>query len=206
MNAKPMLVLFLTAFLLSKASAQNTGSSFKTLSPVVSVSYYGNILIKPGIKAGVEMALLQKSVNRKESRHLNRKVRIKQLTASADLGMLLFPGSHSALFNYYTVNYKNIKTETGKFNTVGIGPGIYRSFYSQTYEVDASGNVTPEGTEGRSYFAPVLVFGTGKYLSHGILQSWHFNTSIIFLFDYNTGIVPLLNFEIGTTLNFFKRK
>jgi len=67
MNAKPMLVLCLTAFFLSKASAQNTGSSFKTLSPVVSVSYYGNILIKPGIKAGVEMALLQKTVNGKRA-------------------------------------------------------------------------------------------------------------------------------------------
>ena len=197
MNLKIAIVLSLMLFAITDNTAQTAGIPGNKLS--MTISYYGNMLVKPGLKAGADFVVLQKRYIKN-----NKKQLAKQLLVSGDVGFFRHPHSHLALFNYYTANYRAIHLQTRKFNRVGIGPGIYRSVYPETYEVNDSGEVSPVSMAGRFYFAPVIILGTGKFMAGKTIQSWHFNTNIMFLCNYNTGIVPLLSFDIGIAFSFNK--
>lgn len=204
MNLKIAIVLSLMLLAVTKNFAQVTGITEQKLS--FTISYYGNMLIKPGIKAGADYVITQKRCSEKERKKAAANSMIKQLVVSGDVGSFWHPHSHVAIFNYYTLNYRIVKPTQQKFNTIGLGPGIYRSVYPETYEVDDSGEISPVSMAGRFYFAPVLVLGTGKFMAGKTIQSWHFNTNIMFLCNYNTGVVPLLSFDIGIGFSFNKNK
>ena len=174
-----------------------------------SISYFGNSLIKPGLKMGANIPLFEKKTIRTKTSRKGEtidKSKKRQLFVGGDIGFICFPKSHTGIFNYYEIKYKSIKARNASFSTFALGPGIYRSFYPETYEVDADGNIQELSLAGRTYFAPVLTFGSGKALNYYALKSWHFNTNLMFLFNYNTGILPLLNFEIGFCFDFKKSK
>jgi hypothetical protein len=173
------------------------------------ISYFGNNLLKPGLKLESNITLSEKSViinKSKDNATSIDKSHTKQLLLDANIGFYLHPESHMGVFNYYEVIYRKIKPISGKYSIIGLGPGIYRSFYPETYEVDNSGNVNNVPFGGKTYFAPVLTFGTGTFVKNKFFQSWTFTTNLMFLFDYNSGIVPLLNFEFGLGFDFKKSK
>jgi len=195
------LIFYLLVFLSGEAFAQSNITDTLAFPRTITISYFGNLLVKPGVKVGIEFVIAHKTKVKKK----NYKKSIRQLTVSGNLGTFWHPHSHASLFNFYTANYRIVEINKRKFNMIGIGPGIYRSFYPETYKVDDSGNVSSLSMAGRLYFAPVIVLGVGKFKENKTIQSWHFNTNFMFLFDYNTGVVPLLSFDIGLAIS-FKRK
>ncbi|RLD59964.1 MAG: hypothetical protein DRJ01_10490 [Bacteroidetes bacterium] len=203
MTIKTAIAFCLTVFIISDTVAQNADMSYNKIT--VSLSYYGNMLIKPGVKAGVEYVVNQKKCFKKNKRKSITDLIVKQLIVAGDIGFFWHPHSHIAVFNYYTLNYRIVKPSKRSINTIGLGPGVYRSVYPKTYEVDNMNNVKSVSWAGRTYFAPVVVLGTGKMINHYWIQSWHFNTNIMVLFNYNTGFVPLLSFDIGLNFKFNKK-
>jgi len=204
MTVKTAVALCLTVFTISDSVAQTVDTSYSKIT--VSLSYYGNMLIKPGIKAGAAYVIIQKRCSRKNQRKSIANPIVKQLTVAGDMGFFWHPHSHLALFNYYTLNYRVVKASQRSIHTIGLGPGVYRSVYPDTYKVDNRDNVKPISWAGRTYFAPVIVLGTGKLINHQWIQSWYFNTNIMVLFNYNSGFVPLLSFDIGLNFQFNKSR
>ena len=170
-------------------------------------SYFGNNLIYPGLKAATNITLKEKTVikskTKKSGKIVDRSTK-RQLLSGFDIGFFWQPKSHIGAFSFFEFTYRIIKQRTGAYTKFGIGPGIYRSFYPKTYEVDNSGNVNSVPFGGRAYFAPVFIFGTGKFKKDKFFQSRTFTTNLMFLFDYNGGIVPLLNLEFGFCFDFKK--
>lgn len=170
-------------------------------------SYFGNNLVNPGMKAAINFTLTEKTTVKTKTTKSGEpidKTATKQLLASAHVGFFWQPESHIGTFNFYELTYRRIKRKDNSYVRIGIGPGIYRSFYPQTFEVDKTGTVSEAAMGGRSYFAPVITFGTGKIKNRGALHSLTFATNLMFLFDYNSGIVPLLNLEIDFCFDFKK--
>ena len=187
--------------------SQTDGSISLFDSRIYTFSYFGNNLINPGAKAGITFTLTEKTTLKNKTKKKGKKVdksSTKQLLAGADIGFFWQPESHIGVFNYYEIIYRKIKLRNNSYSIIGIGPGIYRSFYPETFEVDDNDNVNKVTFGGRTYFAPVLTFGTGKFKTDSFLHSLTFATNLMFLFDSNSGIVPLLNFEIGFCFDFKK--
>lgn len=191
-----------------ETAIKNTKSVFYN-SITYSLSYYGNNLVNPGINAGISFVLRERTKIKSSTKKNGKKVdqsKMKQLLASADIGFFWQPESHIGAFNYYEITLRTIRLKNNSYSIIGLGPGIYRSFYPETYEVEDNGNINRVALGGRTYFAPVISFGTGRFKNHGILHSLSFITNLMFLFDYNSGIVPLLNLEIAFGFDFKKQK
>lgn len=189
----PITLKFLLILILSVCSqiafsqVADTNSLTNRQKYYFEVSYYGYNLIKPGLKANFNFIFKQKPNEKKTN----------LLIANAHLGFSWYPHSHFAIFNYYQIAYRGIKSKNGKFFTIALGPGVYRSIYPKTYKVTDDGNVEKIYFPGSTYFSPALTFGSGKELNNKILKARFIDVVLMFLFDYNTNIVPLLNIEIG---------
>ena len=197
---KTILIICIILFTFELIYSQTSNFANVLDTRTYSFSYFGNNLLKPGIKIDANVILKEKTINKsktKKNGEIIDKSKTKQLLIGGDIGFFWHPKSHIGVFNYYTFSSRKIKLKNNKFTTLGFGLGIYRSFYPKTYEVDDAGNVNEISLAGRTYFAPVLTFGTGRLIEDRTLQSINFNTNLMFLFNYNSGIVPLLNFELG---------
>ncbi len=164
------------------------------------VSYFGYNLIKPGLEANINWIINEVTAVRSktvESGKTIKKLSTKQIIVNANIGFIWYPQSHFAIFNYYQATFKKIKRNSHRFTTVSIGPGVYRSFYPETYKLNENGEVQKIFMAGRIYFSAVLSFGNGKIIKNKIFKTRFINTNLMFLFDYNTGVVPLLSIEIG---------
>ncbi len=190
----------LFSFLLGYSQTPDSTSVFDTRTYVF--SYFGNNLLKPGLKFETNIILKENTTIRTKARKSGKtidKSKTKQILFGGNIGFFWHPKSHIGVFNYYDFTYRIIKPKKNKYSKISIGPGIYRSFYPETYEVDNNGNVNKVLFAGRTYFAPVFTFGTGKFIKNSFIKSRTFTTNLMFLFDYNTGVVPLLNLELAFT-------
>ena len=189
------LIIYISVF------SQSTDSSFVKQNKIhYSFSYFGYNLIKPGLNINISYKLTSKNsknIITKKSGRIKDKSTTQQFILGGNIGFLWYPHSHSAVFNFYQIVYKKIKPAKNKFSTIGIGPGVYRSIYPETYEITDNNEVRKIYFAGETYFAPVLSFGGGKNLQNKVLKSRFINTNLMFLFNYNTGVVPLLIIEIG---------
>jgi hypothetical protein len=196
---KPLIVLlYILLFNPYFSQSQDSTGVFSTRE--YTISYFGNNLLKPGFKFKTAIVLAEKTIIKTKTKKSGKTIdntKIRQLLLGGNIGFFWHPKSHLGAFNYYEFTYRKIKIKKGKWSKIGIGPGIYRSFYPETYEVDDNRGVDKVLLGGRTYFAPVLTFGSGKFLKNCFFKSRTFTTDLLFLFNYNSGIVPLLNFEIG---------
>ena len=202
-----IISIILFSFRLGYSQTLDSTSIFDTR--FYTFSYFGNNLLKPGLKFGVNIILTENTTKKDKTRKSGKtidKSNTKQLLLDGNIGFFGHPKSHIGVFNYYEFTYRIIKLKTNKYRKISIGPGIYRSFYPETYKVDNTGNVNKIFFAGRTYFAPVLTFGTGKFIKDSFIKSRTFSTNLMFLFDYNTGIVPLLNLELAFTFDFKNQK
>ena len=206
MKNKKILILISLFFLLNLVYSQNPDSNRGFKSTTFTFSYFENFPFKPGLKISADIILAEyvkpRIRIRKDSTKIN-KTKTRQLLLGGDIGFYWHHHSHTGMFNYYEISYRTIRAK-GFQTTIGIGPGIYRAFYPETYEIDNSNNITKKSFAGRTYFSSVILLGYGRYRKNATLQSWHLKYNIMFLFDYNTGIMPLFNIELGFCFDFLK--
>ena len=161
-----------------------------------SVSYYGNNIWNPGLAFGLEYPVFEK-----EKSFVNKKGKAKfkkrSILLSGKLAAYWDPQNHVGLINYYGINFRRTNMKR-KFINAGISPlSYYRSFLSETYEVDNNGKVERVFLPGRSYYAPTISLGLGRSKSDKKLHTWFLNMNWSFLMDYNSGVVPFLFIEYG---------
>ncbi len=199
-----VLLLF---FVLGYSQIHDSTSVFRTGS--YTLSYVGNNLVKPGLKFGTNIILSEKTLVKTKKRKSSKTITnafTRQLMLAGNIGFFWHPKSHIGAFNYYELTYRKINLKNGKYSKIGFGPGLYRSFYPETYQVDDNGDIAKIPFAGRIYLSPVLTFGSGKFVKDSFFKYRTFTTTLLFLFDYNSGVVPLLNFEIGLGFDFSKNK
>jgi len=198
------VILLLIASVNLKAQTQTNNSSFLDRTEF-KVGYFGNLLWDNGLNFGAEY-LWKEKIKIKE-----RKRGEKTITHQ-----LLFNGSMG-----YSTNFSN-KTDNGLSTYLGliyrrtnlkgrqlsleINPlGYYRSFLPETYEVKG-GNVSKVRFPGRSYYAPSIAIGFGKFRKAKKRSGSYFNLRYTIRTPYNAGALPILSLEYGYRFNFKTKK
>jgi len=122
------------------------------------------------------------------------KRKIRELNLNGNLGFYWDPYTHVATYANAGVLYRKTNKRNRQW-MIGINPlGYMRTFTHETYEVDDNLNVTSKKFAGRSYYAPDVILGTGKIKTD---RTRFFNLHFMFLSKYNSGTLPLINFEFG---------
>lgn len=195
-----MTILFFVSITSTKAQNQTKSTSFLDKTDF-KIGYFGDLLWSNGISIGTEYFWREK-VKSKE-----RKKRQKTITYQ-----LLLNGSigYSTNFSSETENGLTVyggfilrrMNPKGKLLNLEINPlGYYRSFLPTTYEVNGN-EVSEVRFAGRSYYAPSLAFGIGKYRKGKTRTGWYLNLRTAIRTPYNAGILPVISLEYGHRFNF----
>ena len=124
-----------------------------------SLSYFGNIGINPGIKAGFEYSLYLKEKTKEKKRKI--KTIRKNLILAPSISFYSHKDSHKGLLINGDLIWRRY-TKRLYISDISIGLGYFRKFNSGiTYEVTPSG-VEEIGSSSRGYFSPSLGYSFGK--------------------------------------------
>ncbi len=168
--------------------------------PDFSMAYYGNNLWNPGLKFGTEY-IWKERVKTKEKKK-RTKTKTNRFVFNGDAGFYWDPMNYTALFLYSGIRFRHINTQGFHYHFGASPVAYYRSFLTETYEVSSSGDVEKVPLPGRSYYAPTLTLGMGKYRKgERRLKGWFLDLDVMFLVPYNADFVPLLNLAYGYRFN-----
>ncbi|MCF6241852.1 MAG: hypothetical protein L3J74_10975 [Bacteroidales bacterium] len=169
----------------------------------ISVSYYGNLIIHPGIKAGIDwnLLLIEKTKENKKRIKTVRKI----LYITPNIAYYSHKSSHKGLIISTDLYWRRYSKKLF-YSEFGLGLSYYRIFNSgETWEINDDGIVSNIGNTSRGYFAPSFAFALGKHFVYKknipVAVFIKINTNL--LLDYNATSVPEFSFELGTawTLN-----
>lgn len=178
--------------------------SFSDNSIPINISYYGNFLIDPGLKVGIERPFLtiQKTKNKKNG---TLRVNKHQFFNTLNLGYYYTKEHNHTWFLNTELGYR--KTRKSGFKTeVLLGVGYLRTFLTdETYEVDNSGNPSLIKNAGSNYFMPSLAFAIGydnsiKHPNFPLAVS--FRPNMFFQYPYNSSLLTHIAIEINLSYKF----
>lgn len=168
--------------------------------------YLSNNAVRPGFNFGIEYGLLEsvklKSRIRKGRGAINM-VKIHQLVAAGNIGVLWHPETSTSFLNTYTIEYRKTTRRRMQYQ-LGIGGAYMRSFFPNAYEVDQDGEVYSRPLGSAGYFGPTNFIGYGRYrIFPRTFQWWHVRVAGTYLIGYNAYIIPYLTAELR--LGFHKK-
>jgi hypothetical protein len=166
--------------------------------------YTGNIAWNNGLSLGAEYRW-KESVKTKEKKR-GQKTITHQLLWEGNLGFTnnFSTKTDAGVFTNYGMTWRRTNTK-GRQWSVEVNPlGYYRSFLPETYEVKVD-DVSKVFLPGRSYYAPSLSIGFGKYRKEKKLTAWYFNANLMLLTPYNAGTLPLVSLQYGYRFNLKKK-
>ncbi len=182
---------------------QNTSSFLEKTE--FKVGYFGNILWNQGLNVGAEY-LWKEKIKIKERRR-GQKTITNQFLLNGSLGFTFNPSTETdtGIFTHYGLIWRRTNTK-GKQFSVTLNPlGYYRSILPETYEVK-NGEVDKVFLPGRSYYAPSMSIGFGKFRKDKKLSGRYFNINFMLRTPYNAGTSPSISLEYGYRFNFKKKK
>ena len=159
----------------------------------LTLSYYGNLGVHPGIKAGFDWNLFM--IAKTKEKRKGTKTIHKLLFASPSVSFYSHKNSHQALLINTDIGYRRY----GKrfmYSEVALGLGYQRRFNANETWIVNNGNVTR--TKGsRGYFSPSLSLGVGRTFNTPTPLSVFGRLNTNLLMGYNTTAVPEISAEIG---------
>jgi hypothetical protein len=167
----------------------------------LSISYFGNDIVYPGLKFGAEY-LFHSHTKVKAGR--KNKLKTHQWVAMGNVGFFWHPRNYTAFFTDFGVLYRHTGTR-GFFWNLGLSPaGVMGTFFNETYEVSPDGDVTEPSLPSRWYYSPDFVAGIGHGMKNG-KSAWFLNLRFDGMIRHNTFYNALISLEFGFKLN-MKRK
>jgi len=163
----------------------------------VFVSYYGNLAIHPGVKAGFNwnLFMIEKTKEKKKVIKTTRKI----LYVAPSIAWYVHPHSNQGLLIKADLDWR-MYTKRLFFTEIGIGTGYFRKFNAgETWEPDNNGSAVNKGTTSRGYFDASLSFAFGKQFpaKKGRPVTGFLKANSDFLVGYNAAFVPELSLELG---------
>lgn len=170
------------------------------------IGYLSNNAIRPGVNFGLEYGLvdavkLKSKV--KEGRGAINTIRVHQIVAATNLGVLWHPQTSTSLLNTYTIEYRKTTKRRMQYQ-LGIGGAYMRNFFPNAYVVDDSGEVSSRSFGSAGYGGITQFIGYGRYRRDSrALQWWHLRIAATYLVGYNSFLLPYLTTELR--LGFHKK-
>ncbi len=167
----------------------------------LSISYFGNSVVYPGLKFGAEYVF--HSHTKAKTGHKN-KLKTHQWVAMGNAGFFWHPRNYTAFFTDFGVLYRHTGTK-GFFWHMGLSPaGVMGTFFNETYDVSPEGDVTKPGLPSRWYYSPDFLAGIGHTRKKGG-SAWFLNLRFDGMVTYNAALNMLVSLEFGFKFN-MKRK
>lgn len=180
-----------------KLTAQNTAecSSFREKTDF-KAGYFGNIFSNRGINLGAEY-LWKENVKTKERRGQQKTIK-HQLLLNGSLGYStnFATQTQNGIFAYSGFTFRRVNTKSRELS-VELNPlGLYRSVLPTTYHVEGD-DVTKVSFPGRSYYAPSVAIGIGRFRKETRRSGWYLNLQYTVLTNYNAATLHIPSFHFG---------
>lgn len=123
----------------------------------------------------------------------------RQILGFANLGFYANPNSHFAILNTYGVKFQKL-TKSQLYYNSGLGLGFNTNFLGETYTVADDGTVEKKSLATRSYWTTHLQIGVGRQFKSKRLDAIFLRQNVHLLLNYNYGILPIFNTELGVRI------
>ncbi len=201
-----LLPIYLAIILLlftAKLTAQEAPVSFLGKTDF-KAGYFGNLSSNHGLNLGAEY-LWKEKVKIKERRKGPKTIK-HQLLLNGSLGYStnFATRTQNGVFAYSGLTLRRVNAKSREF-FVELNPmGLYRSVLPTTYEV-VSDDVSTVSFPGRSYYAPSIAIGIGRFRKEAKRSGWYFNLQYTVLKNYNADSFHLLSLHFGRKFNFTRK-
>lgn len=174
----------------------------------ITLSYFGENAIHPGLKAGISYPLLEK-VKVKPRRSSKRQekhgaiTKRKQLVVGANTGFYNHPNNHSAFLLGGTLAFQRIKEAKGKGKLRGVelGAGYLQRIYNiDTYQANEEGIYElTNGGQAQFFTSLAVYFGRDLSVKGGSPISWNIKPTLFLLTPYSHSVTLNAALELGIT-------
>jgi len=200
--ALPKVYLAVILLLLTvKLTAQDTPEASSFLERTdFKVGYFGNIFLNQGLNLGAEY-FWKENIKVKERRK-GQKTISRQLLLNGSLGYStnFATETQNGIFAYSGLILRRVSAKSRAL-FVELNPlGVYRSVLPTTYEV-VGDDVTSVSFSGRSYYAPSVAIGMGRFRKVEKRSGWYLNLQATVLTNYNAGLLPIFSLHFGRKFN-----
>jgi hypothetical protein len=205
--------VMLTVIYLGTSAQSTPDSTFKDSATInylasrtpLGISYYGNVIVNPGVKVFTEWNLLAIQKNKVKRRKQKEKPIRKLLYLQPSLSYYYHKRSHSAFQLSMDLGWRRYRPKLF-YTDMAFGLGYMRRFnIGDTYIADDQGNITNQkNATSRGYFVPNFSFAVGKHLqlknNNGLSVFTRINGYL--MLNYNSGFVPDASIEFGVKYNY----
>ena len=189
-----ILVLFIFGINSQLKAQENPNSSIP-----ISISYWGNHLLHPGLKIGTQNNLLK--WDKIKERKKGTLIKHKTLVLNPELGIYFQKENHTGVLLNADFGIEVSKNDRKFFRTFSLGLGYFRHFNSGiTYVSQNDGSIDEKKHTSRGYFMPSLNYTFGQHFKS---ISWFSRLTLASKLKYNTGISLELFFEAGIKFKLF---
>ncbi|MEL7219899.1 MAG: hypothetical protein AAGJ93_01190 [Bacteroidota bacterium] len=194
----PQTYLAITLLLLSiQLNAQDVAKPSSWLERTdFKVGYFGNVIDNNGLNLGAEYRW-RENIRSKERRGVQKTVKL-QLLLNGSLGYStnFATQTQNGIFTYSGLILRRVNTKNRELS-IELNPlGLYRSVLPATYKV-VSNDVNRVSLPGRSYYAPSVAIGIGRFRRAHKRSGWYLNLQHTLLINYNTGLLPIGSLHFG---------
>lgn len=195
------LAVILLALTVKLAAQDATEASSLTGRTDFKAGYFGNIFSNNGLKLGAEY-LWKEKVRIRQRRNGPKTIK-HQLLLNGSLGYStnFATQTQNGIFAYAGLTLRRVNAKNWELS-IELNPlGVYRSVLPTTYEV-VDDEVTSVSFPGRSYYAPSVAIGIGRFRKAEKRSGWYLNLQYTVLTNYNTDILPIVSLHFGHKFNF----
>jgi hypothetical protein len=200
----PACFLLLIFLLISDAMSAQRFSDLP-----ISVTYFGENLFHPGVKAGILYPLSEKEKIKQRwlFKQNNQKDIRSQYFISGNLGFYNHANNHSAFFVQSELLWRKVKWHRkGNFWGLGLGVGYLRRSYNiPVYQLGSNDEVNHAGkNQFLGNFS--IEFGRDLRAKRNIPLTWQVKPSLMMIAPYGHTAVLNAALELGITYPFFSKK
>lgn len=198
--------LFVILFSLLISNGLKAQSLRLKLMPL-SVAYYGENAIHPGLKLGTYFTVWSKEkskIYRNENKawKFGTKSKLNELNVDFNFGGYSHPNNHSGYFTNLGMTFLHKNQRTDRLFGVSFEAGYLRRDYKfKTYELDENGNIREVKAAGNN----ALSFGLAPQFGQEVTVSDHtvrfYVKPILQLVQYGHSWQPNAAIELGTVIN-----
>lgn len=168
----------------------------------VSLSYFGESAIHPGLKLGAEWTLGSATKEKtrwfkKRRQKIGAKAIQHDFLLSSSLGGYIFPNNHNGYVLHAVLGWRKTWTRKGRFIGAGLGAGaLYRAYNVPVYTLETGAEPL---SGGYAQFTPLLTMSYGRDLENmtGLPVSWYIKPVFWAGIPQAHTIVPNAGLELG---------
>lgn len=177
----------------------------------LSISYFGENAIHPGIKFGTYYTVWSKEKskiyrNENKARNFGTKTKLNELNLDFNLGGYSHPNNHSGYFTHIGMTFlrtnQRVKRQFGASFEVGY---LRRDYKFKTYELDENGKIREVKAAGNN----AISIGLAPQFGKEIMISDHtvrlYVKPIVQLVQYGHSWQPNAALELGTVINIHRK-